>query len=67
MLGSGIMMLILDMHRNPSHSLDAFLRSLVIICVSVGLFVIMNETLSHVGLFDEQAEPSLLAMSRSMV
>lgn len=66
LLGSGLVTLILELRADPPRGVDAFMRSFVIMCLAIGMFIITNETLLHIGLLDESAEPSLLAMSRSM-
>ncbi len=58
-LGTGIVMLMLDMHHDPRRRVDGFIRSLVIMCVAIGILVISNEIILHTFLFDEQPAPSL--------
>lgn len=66
-LGSGLVMLIVDIHKRPRRGVDTLMRSFVIMCVAVGFVVILHEILSHAALFDEKEAPSLLIMSQSMV
>lgn len=66
-LGSGLVMLIVDVHKDPRRFQDAFMRTLVIICVAAGSLMIVNETIGHLGLFDEQPMPSVSSLFQSVV